>query len=575
MQINMAYMDKLTQRIENAAGGVVLRTYLEAAVVDEVTLVGVQAGQLPSEINDIMQDARLRAAENYSGITPVMAERAPTTGKVSIPALAIAPVNTNDNSLALLGDSITLRNQQGATAVWNNEGYFIVANMLMRQKYAIINVTGLSGYTIEQIAESGLPAVLASGAKRCFVLAGTNNATDANAQTIFDKLTTLLWKPLRDAGIHVWAATIPPNGGWTATQSAKMAAVNDMIRAAKSTWAGLRVADLWAATVDGSTGGPRSSVFGDSIHPAARGGMYFARAIAASDSGDVISTERVSGGRYDPMILSANPLAFGNNANGANGTVIGTGGTGTGPDQWDMRSSNAATTFTCSGGNARNPADYLDGRALDVAVAYGGDDHYFQASVVNGADIYLDRAWTSTTAKIAGTLVKPVAGRTGGFQYKCLVSGTTGSVEPTWPTVLGATVTDGTCTWMAVKDVVAGDIYQLDAEIVFSALSGYVCPALRIAFDTSNYSGVLRPLLIANGVAVASVDTNPVSPVFNTGTAAWDYVPLNSPIMVRSQQIVIPSQAEVSHISPQFRLYGKSGTTASFKIQRLEFRRVG
>lgn len=34
-----------------------------------------------------------------------------------------------------------------------------------------------------------------------------------------------------------------------------------------------------------------------------------------------------------------------------------------------------------------------------------------------------------------------------GFYYLCTVAGVTGSVEPTWPTTINATVTDGSCTW--------------------------------------------------------------------------------------------------------------------------------
>lgn len=510
----------------------------------------------------------------------VTATTNPLTGGIEIPVLAKAPVHTNDDSLALLGDSITLRNQQGSTAVWNNEGYFIVANMLMGQKYDIINVTGLSGYTIEQIAASGLPVILASGAKHCFVLAGTNNATDADAATIYDKLRTQLWEPLRDAGINVIAATVPPNGGWTAAQSAKIAHLNDMIRNAPASYPGMRVCDLWAATVDGATGSPKTGLFADGIHPSARGAMYFARAIYDALNGvDVVSRRRASGGRFDPNIISPNPLAFGNNATDVNGFILGTGGTGTGPDMWKVETDAAASTFTCSGGNARSQADQFDGRALDVEMTYGGDDQYFMASLRSetavNADIYLDRAWAATTAKIAGQIVKPTAGRAGGFQFKAISSGTTDASEPTWPTVLGGTVADGTVTWMAIKDVAAGDIYETEVEVVFSALSGYVCPALRFAFDTATYSGVLRPLLLANGQQIPSADTNPVSPLVNTGTSYWDWVPLNKPIVIKSQRIIIPTQAEVSHIQPQFRLYGKNGTKASFKVQRFEMRRVG
>lgn len=533
---------------------------------------GVTSINLSDGSRAVVVNGQITADEKFCNELQAAGCTAGQKNAVTTAALASINVASTDNSVALLGDSITLRNQQGATANFNAEGYFVVANMLMRQKYDLIGVYATSGYTIEQIAATHLPQIISSGAKTCFVLAGTNNAADALPETIFDKLTSLIWKPLRAAGINVWAATIPPNGTWTTAQSAKMAAVNDMIRAAKSTWPGLRVADFWAATVDGLTGAPRANLFGDQIHPVARGGMYYARAIADSDADSVVKkTARVSGGALDPYILSANPLAFGNNANGTNGTVIGTGGTGTGPNQWSVQSNNAATTFTCSGNNARSPVDFIDGKALDVSATFGGDDHYIQIGALNGADIYLDRAWSATTARVAGMLVRPTAGRTG-WQYKAVTSGTTGSSEPAWPTSLGATVTDGTVTWMAIKDVAAGDIYEMVVELVFSAMSGSVCPWMRVNFDTNAYDGSLRPGLIANGAIVLSNDANTYSPSLTIGTAIFDYVPLNEPIVIRSQPIVAPAGV-VGHVAPIFRLYGKNGTTATFKVQQFEFRR--
>lgn len=56
--------------------------------------------------------------------------------------------------------------------------------------------------------------------------------------------------------------------------------------------------------------------------------------------------------------------------------------------------------------------------------------------------------WAATTAKVAGNLVQPVT--TPLYAYRCTTAGTTGSSEPTWPTTVGATVTDGTVTWTNV-----------------------------------------------------------------------------------------------------------------------------
>lgn len=54
-------------------------------------------------------------------------------------------------------------------------------------------------------------------------------------------------------------------------------------------------------------------------------------------------------------------------------------------------------------------------------------------------------SWAATTAKVINDLVVPTAGN--GYYYKCTVAGTTAGTQPTWPTVIGNTVVDGTVTW--------------------------------------------------------------------------------------------------------------------------------
>jgi hypothetical protein len=55
--------------------------------------------------------------------------------------------------------------------------------------------------------------------------------------------------------------------------------------------------------------------------------------------------------------------------------------------------------------------------------------------------------WAALTAFTAATtaIVSPTIGNN--FYYECTTSGTTGAVEPTWPTTVGNTVTDGTVVW--------------------------------------------------------------------------------------------------------------------------------
>ncbi|ESY89017.1 hypothetical protein X739_00485 [Mesorhizobium sp. LNHC220B00] len=58
--------------------------------------------------------------------------------------------------------------------------------------------------------------------------------------------------------------------------------------------------------------------------------------------------------------------------------------------------------------------------------------------------------WAATTAYVVEDLVKRLTG-SGIFWFKATVAGTSAGTEPTWPTVLGGTVVDGTVTWKAIR----------------------------------------------------------------------------------------------------------------------------
>jgi hypothetical protein len=81
-------------------------------------------------------------------------------------------------------------------------------------------------------------------------------------------------------------------------------------------------------------------------------------------------------------------------------------------------------------------------------------------------------AWATTpgatTAVTQGTICHPDTAN--GYVYICTVAGTTGSAAPTWPTVLGTTVTDGTATWRChAKDcALAGKIAEQNASAPYN-----------------------------------------------------------------------------------------------------------
>jgi len=57
-------------------------------------------------------------------------------------------------------------------------------------------------------------------------------------------------------------------------------------------------------------------------------------------------------------------------------------------------------------------------------------------------------ARANSTAYALGQVVTPAA-TLNGFVYECTTAGTSAGSAPTWPTVEGTTVTDGTVTWTA------------------------------------------------------------------------------------------------------------------------------
>lgn len=86
-----------------------------------------------------------------------------------------------------------------------------------------------------------------------------------------------------------------------------------------------------------------------------------------------------------------------------------------------------------------------------------------RATIITGRD----EADYTTGVKTQGTVVEPTAPN--GFVYICTVAGTA-TGEPTWPTTLGGTVTDGTVTWMcyAYDCSLAGKIAERSASAPYN-----------------------------------------------------------------------------------------------------------
>lgn len=149
--------------------------------------------------------------------------------------------------------------------------------------------------------------------------------------------------------------------------------------------------------------------------------------------------------------------------------------------------------------------------AIDVLA-----DRYYQlgATVANPSGVRSVSAVTLTTATVAaaatstaysvGDQVKPAS--TPLYIYQCTTAGTSGGSAPTWPTTVGATVTDGTVVWTNIGIIVP----VLDTDYTLDATMGrfYIKPTARVhstypvswlaAYTTS---AVSREQLLTSGTA--------------------------------------------------------------------------
>ena len=98
-------------------------------------------------------------------------------------------------------------------------------------------------------------------------------------------------------------------------------------------------------------------------------------------------------------------------------------------------------------------------------------------------------AWATGTAYKVGNIRRKTA--TNGFVYRCSVAGTShATTEPTWPTTVGATVTDNGITWTCV----GRGYVKIDADDPSWANSSITARYAAI-YDSTPGSTATNPLL--------------------------------------------------------------------------------
>ena len=81
-----------------------------------------------------------------------------------------------------------------------------------------------------------------------------------------------------------------------------------------------------------------------------------------------------------------------------------------------------------------------------------------QAVPTSADDVFIDNKnapnWAALTSYALAVIRSPLA-TANGFYYEVTTAGISGAVEPTWPIIVGNTVTDGTITWTCRKATVS------------------------------------------------------------------------------------------------------------------------
>lgn len=309
-------------------------------------------------------DLDIDSAPSRAKIAPYTNDWASLSPQLSVDAsgnvLGIAglPLNRVKNSIALLGDSITLRNFPAVGNMYGSDGYFTVANAMMGWPFEIVGVSGNSGQTSTYILGRVDADILSITPlpRYCMVLAGTND--EPSSMSVEQTIANLkqIYTKLQSAGITPIVATLPPRNDAGMTQAKKRkdvqrnrwireyARVNDVIccdfyRALVnplSTGTG-----GWSLVADGN--GALNDTSADQIHPTNYGGFVMANEVVRRLSARLNTQTRGGGPRYaDCMhIAGVGGIPEGNVIpNGSfSGTagVIGAVATGQLADEWSVQ----------------------------------------------------------------------------------------------------------------------------------------------------------------------------------------------------------------------------------------------
>ncbi|MFB9242365.1 hypothetical protein IV454_16365 [Massilia antarctica] len=336
------------------------------------------------------------------------------------------PTGRPGATAVILGDSISNQNTQTSATFGAHlaKGYWTQAQIMLEQRFELLNNGGVNGDTTAQMLARIDTAVLAFRPQYCYFMGGTNDVgSDVPYATTIANYTAIFAK-LQAAGIALIIATMTPRGfaGMTQARLLNMIALNSWLQNFAARTPGVILIDLYRQMLDHasltttSQGEPVAAWFdGAALHPVAAGAVQMGIAIA----------------RQLDAVIPRLPRRLHCNYNGTNGDstnhlrngmfMAGTGGTaglnatGTIGQQWTAAATAGAISGACS--MVTRAASFNDGfpgnvqRVAITASAVASEIFRFAAFVATpavGAQIFMEVevlafATTGTIAELSIT----------------------------------------------------------------------------------------------------------------------------------------------------------------------------
>lgn len=324
--------------------------YDEILLISDLALVGqVPANtstQLNVQVNAVINPATGEMLGLRQGSGELLAGSAPKPPRPG-------------QTVVIFGDSITNQNTQMSATFASHlaKGYWTQAQIMLEQRFELLNNAGVSGDTTTLMLARMDNDVLSYRPQYVFFMGGTNDVGSDTPQATTIANYTAIFNKIQQSGAILILATMTPRGfsGMTQARLANMIALNNWLQSYAARTPGVILVDMYRQMMDYSTlvstsqGEPVAAWFdGQILHPLAAGAVQMGTAIAR---------------QLDPVIPRL-PRRLHVNNNGTNGDttnflrngmfIQGTGGTlglnatGTVAQNWTAAAASGAIAGACS-----------------------------------------------------------------------------------------------------------------------------------------------------------------------------------------------------------------------------------